>query len=647
MIQRDVRYQVTLVAAAAWVAFFLVGCQPRAPVKEVPEDTFAVAEEYRQRGEWDKALAAYQEYLDRSPKGDKAALAFHRMAQTYLEMGQTERAMEALNRVLREFPSYEGTGEVRLDVALTLYGMGRYEACRASALEWLQLYPDHPLRGEALELLGDSAMALEDRPEAFQWWLEAREAWIGDLQRESELDEKLVGFIRDSPLEALEAVTPLVEGTEYAPELHYRRAQLYLERNDLERAKMAAMSLVLATPEQYWVSLGRELLEQIGDELSVRKGTLGCLLPLSGPFAIYGKEVLDGIQLGMRPFSERQTNPIEELVIRDTKDTPEDAVAALEHLVGTEKVIAVIGPLSSKTAVPVAQRAQELGVPLITLTQRLGVTQIGDMVFRNFVTPSREVERLVSVAVRDMGIKRFAIMYPENSYGRFLMNFFWDALEEMGGKVTAIESYGTDETDFADQIRKMTGLFYPRPRNIAVELEKTRAWEEEEGIIRSDAPEPIVDFDAVFIPDTFSRVAMIAPQLVYHDVLDVQLLGTSLWQSAELVGLTGEYVQGAIFSSGFFEGSGEVDVDAFVKDFRESFGSDPGVLAATGYDTIRLLKDILGTGTVRTRRDLRDSLLRNGGFEGITGNIVFDQDGEVQKQPFLLTVSGNRITLYR
>jgi ABC-type branched-subunit amino acid transport system substrate-binding protein len=631
----------------AGMTFFLWSCQLRAPVKEVPEDNFTIGETYRQQGELDRALDAYRAYLEQKPSGDKAALAYHRVAQTYLEMDQAERALQTLRKIQQEFPEYEGIAGVRLDIARTSYQMGQLEACRTDVLQWMQNYPDHPLRGEALELAGDAANGLGRPAEAFRWWLEAKKQWTGNLEREWELNQKLVGVLSESPPDVLEALAPYTEGTEYAPELYYTMAHRYLEQNDLEGARAAAMALVRSTPEQYWVSLGRNLLEQIRDELSVRIGALGCLLPLSGPFAIYGEEVLNGVELGMGLFSGTNSTPIDELIIRDTKDTPEDAVAALEQIVGKEKVIAVMGPLSSKTALPVAQRAQELGVPLITLTQRSGVTQVGDMVFRNFITPSREVERLVSAAVGDMGIKRFAILYPENSYGRFLTDLFWDALKTMGGRVTAIESYSPEETDFAEEIQKMTGLYYKRPAQLIRKMENILTWEEEESIIRARDPQPIVDFDAVFIPDNFRRVAMIAPQLVYHDVLDVQLLGTSLWQGAELVDLTGEYVQGAVFSSGFFEGSQVDGVDDFVREYRANFGSDPGVLAATGYDTIRLLRHILSSGSIRTRRDLRERLVVGEGIQGITGSIYFDDQGEVQKNPVLLTVSGNRITPYQ
>ena len=168
-----------------------------------------------------------------------------------------------------------------------------------------------------------------------------------------------------------------------------------------------------------------------------------------------------------------------------------------------------------------------------------------------------------------------------------------------------------------------------------------------ESEMEPEGPEPIIDFDAVFIPDNFQRVAMIAPQLAYHDVLDVQLMGTSLWQSSQLIETAGDYVQDTIFPSGFLESSGEPGVRSFVENYRETFDSSPGILAATGYDTIRFLKEVMAAEGISTRKDLQKALLESQNFLGITGSISFDQQGEVEKEPLLLTVSGRRMTLHR
>jgi ABC-type branched-subunit amino acid transport system substrate-binding protein len=362
---------------------------------------------------------------------------------------------------------------------------------------------------------------------------------------------------------------------------------------------------------------------------------------------VYGEEALNGIQLGMDIFSGQREQPVRELVVMDTAGDPARAVAALETMVREERVMTVIGPLSSRAAAAVAQRAEELGVPIIALTQKEGITEGKEMVFRNFLTPHREVDRVLEVALEAMGLKRYAILYPENSYGRHFMNLFWERVEKRGGVVTAVESYDPDETDFAEEIKKMIGTYYPRPASLTERRRNERPPEEEENRLNMEEPEPIVDFDAVFIPDSYTRVAMIAPQLVYHDVVDVQLLGSSLWQSPQLLEMSREYVQGALFPSGFHESSGMPGIRGFIETYTASFESPPGILAASGYDTVRFLEQVMSGQGVRTRSQLQKAILWSQGFDGVTGRIFFSFGGEVEKDPILLTVLGKRISMYR
>ncbi|MBW1797213.1 MAG: penicillin-binding protein activator, partial [Deltaproteobacteria bacterium] len=601
-------------ALIAGTAFFIAGCQAivpvkRAVVKDVPAEQFALAEKYRQGEELDRALEAYGAYVEQYPGHEKAASALDRMAEIYAKKSQFKKALNSYRKISRTHPDYARLSAVRYQIARLLYLSTEYRHSVDEALKWLEKYPRDPLMGDVLLLLGDDFKALGNNVQAFNWWFKAKETWRGDPKIEIELNYKLEELIKVSGIEALEEMAQHASGSEYAPEIHYRMATFFLEQNDLEKAKIAAMALVRSTQEQSWITLGRQLLERVREELSVRPRVVGCLLPLTGPFGIYGEEVLNGIQLGTGMYGEPGEGPDLELVIKDTEGKPEFALAGLEDLVHNEKVMAIIGPLSSRTAVAVAEKAQGLGVPIITLTQREGITETGDMVFRNFLTPSKEVKRLLAPEIFQMGIKRFAILCPDNSYGRFFMNLFWDRLEEMGGTVTAVESYSPDTTDFADQIKKMTGLYYPRSYSLVRKLIEMRTPEEEESRVFPEEPEPIIEFDAIFIPDNFQRVAMIAPQLVYHDVLDVLLMATSLWQSPDLIETAGDYVQGAIFPSGFFESSGESCVSAFSEDYLMDFDAMRGILAATGYDTIRLLKHMMAEKGVRTRGALKDALL--------------------------------------
>jgi branched-chain amino acid transport system substrate-binding protein len=651
MMISELCWQKAVSAMVVGIAFFLTGCHPTVPVKEEParpavEDLWAQAEAYRDQGRLDKALDAYRTYVAQAPTDEKAALALHRMGEIYLGSGRYREAVVVLGRVSEQYPGYGELARVRYQMIKGLYALGDLARSRDEAVRWLQQYPHDPLRGDILVLLGDTYKSLGDTRMAFVRWVEAKEIFADNPQMQQMVKEKLDALINLSGLSELEEITQHAAGSGYAPKIYHKMTTLYLEQDELEKAREAAMSLVRSSQEESWVSLGRQLLEEIQREISVKPEVFGCLLPLSGPFAIYGEEVLNGIELGMELVGGTGEGSGLELVIRDTGGEPARALSGFQEMVDHENVMAVIGPLSSKAAAAVAEKAQEAGVPVITLTQKEGITEIGDMVFRNFLTPAKEVKRLLDAAMGEMDMKRFGILYPENTYGRFFMDLFWNGVEEMGGTITSVESYDPDETDFADPIKKMTGLYYPRPKALAQALRERRSPEEEESEIYPEEPQPIVDFEAVFIPDNSRNIAMIAPHFSYFDVLDVMLMGTNLWESPRLIETAGDYIQGAIFTSGFFEESEDPGVRKFQESYRQNFDSEPGILAATGYDTIRYLMALMAGKEIRTRRSLKKALSTDSGFQGVTGTISFDPTGEVKKEPLLLTVSGNHMRLF-
>jgi branched-chain amino acid transport system substrate-binding protein len=680
------------------VAFFVFGCQPKVVVRETPppapvqkaapvvpekipveepvveepvEETetiaaelFVMAERDFQAGDYENAIKKYELFLEQNPRSEKSRRALYQIAKIHYNLYQYTQALSTLERIIEEYPDHPEVPRVEYDVAMTYYRIGDYSKSNEKALDWLMTYPTNPLRGEVLFLVGRNYNATGDIPQAFFWWLTAsEETYIGYgiPDRRDDIHERIMGLIQRGTIEDLEQMAKWGTGSIYAPRIYHRIASLYLEKNELGKARIAAMDLVRSSPEQYWVSTGRQFLERIEAEFSTRTKTIGCLLPLSGPFAIYGQEALNGIQLGMGLFGVSGNEHGIELIIKDTKGNVDDAVAGVEELANEDHVMAIIGPLASKTAAAASKKAQELGVPIITLTQKDGITNEGYMVFRNFLTPVKEINRLMDKAVNDMNLRRFAILYPDNPYGQYMMNLFWDKIEELQGSVTAVESYQPDQTDFADEIKKMVGLYYPRPESVLEMLKALKALEPKEEISTDSdsekeeqekkekeeeeklAEEPFIDFDAVFIPDNYQRVALIAPQFPFYGIFNIPFLGTSLWQSPELIDNAGDYVQGAIFPSGFFLNSPSTNVREFVESYRMNFESEPGILAANGYDTIRFVKSLLEKRTIYNRRDFQMGLYQHDIFPGVTGDIAFDPQGEVEKEPIMLTILGRSI----
>jgi branched-chain amino acid transport system substrate-binding protein len=657
----------------AVMAFFVFSCEKRIIVKEPPEkvavkeppekkiviDYFAEAENYWSERKYEKALAAYDLYLTVEPKGDRVRDALTRKATIYYTTNQYEEALPLFLDVIEDYP-LERRAEIHLLTAKTYFHLKRYPESRLSALRWLEIYTYYPGREEVFFLLGQTLKELHNNPQAFYWWIKVLESSSVKEEEKEKIRLQLLDLIYHATEDELMQMASYAEESDLIYPIYYQLTLFYLISGRLEKAREAVLNVVSFAPEEEWAIKPQEMLQMIDERLKVRPNVVGCLLPLSGPFALYGQEVLNGLELGFDIFQENEESLSSmELVIRDTEGDPETAIEAIKELAVKEKALVTIGPLISKVAEGVVEKAQELGMPIITLSQSDAITKKGEMVFQNCLNPEDQLRSLVNKVMGEMGLKRFAILYPANSYGKYFMNKLWDKVESNGGVITAVESYDPKSTDFAVEIKKMVGLFYPRPKSNIEEEEEEREEDKKQLEQKMEGPEverevkveeqdleeelePIVDFDAVFIPDNYERAGLIASQLAYHDVLGVTLLGTNLWNSPKLIDIAGRYVHGAIFPSGFFSGSGYIGVDSFVDQYRTSFGQEPQFLAAIGYDTIRVVKEILKEkgNNIKTRENFRSALAGNKYFDSVTGPMFFDNERRAKRDPLLLTISG-------
>jgi ABC-type branched-subunit amino acid transport system substrate-binding protein len=379
--------------------------------------------------------------------------------------------------------------------------------------------------------------------------------------------------------------------------------------------------------------------------VSTRKHLIGCILPLSGKYSKFGQRSLRGIQLAFSFFSDEEVLPYE-LEIYDSRGIPEEAERGVEKLLKEDQAIAILGPLLTSSSEGAARRAEQLKIPMINLSQHPTITTMGEYVFRYAMTREHEVNTLVKYACGDRGMKKFAILYPDDNYGIEFANLFWDKVEECGGMVEGIETYLPAQNDFNREIKRLVGLDQPKARRDEYKIfeEKAKIELNKEEIKESDVKlPPQIDFEALFIPDYAKVIGQIAPTLAYYDVENAALLGTEGWNSKELVERGGEYVEGAVFVDGFFRGGVSSETTAFVKLFEKTFYETPAIWEAQAYDAARLLLTVLSENDIETRESLKEKLSGLSGYVGATKEASFLSNRDVDKELFLLTVRKGEI----
>jgi branched-chain amino acid transport system substrate-binding protein len=240
-----------------------------------------------------------------------------------------------------------------------------------------------------------------------------------------------------------------------------------------------------------------------------------------------------------------------------------------------------------------------------------------------------------------------------------MRDHFWDAVVERGGVVTASSGYEPEATDFAGPIKNMIGYaLLTRSEKEALEkrealMRQSRRLDPQDAALARrvgyalGGPEgeplpPIIDFDVLFIPDTHEKVVLIAPQLTFHQVKGVRLLGSGDWNHPELISIGREHVSGALISALFHNESKFPSVARFVDEYEDTYAGEPDVFSAHGYDAARLVLVQLVAGR-DTRNGVRNGILRTEAFPGASGVIRMGPDGNARKRPFLLQVRGGRM----
>jgi ABC-type branched-subunit amino acid transport system substrate-binding protein len=154
--------------------------------------------------------------------------------------------------------------------------------------------------------------------------------------------------------------------------------------------------------------------------------------------------------------------------------------------------------------------------------------------------------------------------------------------------------------------------------------------------------EAIVNFDAIFIPDSAEKIALIAPQLAFYDIDRVLLLGTNLWHSDTLIHMARDYVQEAIMTDAFYAEDPNINIQEFITTFAERYGQTPGFIEALAYDAAMINFHTLSHPKIRSRKDLTDALQKVRNFEGVTGYTSFQENGDTIKKLYLLQVENEQ-----
>jgi branched-chain amino acid transport system substrate-binding protein len=313
---------------------------------------------------------------------------------------------------------------------------------------------------------------------------------------------------------------------------------------------------------------------------------------------LYREEVnaVGGLEVGGKKY------PLE-FIFEDNESKPETAVNVTLKLIDRDKVLTIIGPQSSRQAVPAAAVANDNEVPMITpWSTNPDATRDRPWVFRAAFLDPFQAPVVANFATKQFSAKKAAVLFEiSNDYSKGLADNFrgvWEKLHGKGG-VVAFESHGPKDQDFSAQLTKMI------------------------------AAKP----DFIFLPENYSFAALIVPQA--RDLgFKGAFMGSDAWGSAELMKLCGDACKGQFFSTHYAAAGAKGKTKEFIDKYNKKYGYVPDDVAALTWDAVTLVAGAiqkagaLDGNTRAMRKKIRDNLAMVQEFKGITGDMRFDAQGD-------------------
>lgn len=372
--------------------------------------------------------------------------------------------------------------------------------------------------------------------------------------------------------------------------------------------KKRVLSAMLAMAMTATVLSGCGKSETESSTADSKEITLAFVGPQTGDNAEYGKSMKTAAQIAVDEWNEKGgvIGKKIKLVDYDDANSSEQAASIAEKIVGDKSISAVMGHFSSGVAMTAAEVYQEAEIALVNgSAAHMDYAKIGDAIFRNNAIYTTDANTMLQI-MEYLGVKKFGILNPNNDAGISVTSAVEDMMERYGDKypIELVEPqlYEDGTVDFTASV----------------------AWFQEQGV------------EAVYSSGPYSACAPFIQQYRAKDK-DVKFVMSAACFSKEFLELAGKDGEGVLIGTSFFYGSEDEKIKSFAEKYTKAYGSEPSTFAAQIYDATYAILYAIEKGESAERADIVKNLADTD-FQGVTGKITFDEEGNCLKQQVLLEI---------
>jgi branched-chain amino acid transport system substrate-binding protein/urea transport system substrate-binding protein len=182
---------------------------------------------------------------------------------------------------------------------------------------------------------------------------------------------------------------------------------------------------------------------------------VGAVLPFSGGVELYGGQAKLGIDLAAREINAGGGilgRPVE-VVYEDDKTDPAAALDATHKLIERDRVLAVVGPITSRNLDAIAPAIESTKTPLLYATNYEG-GKCSRYVFSFSTVPNQELAQLLPYMNRTFGNTYF-MLGADRAWPRNMFAAAEPIIAKLGGRVVGKELTTGKEADFGPLIGRI------------------------------------------------------------------------------------------------------------------------------------------------------------------------------------------------
>lgn len=341
------------------------------------------------------------------------------------------------------------------------------------------------------------------------------------------------------------------------------------------------------------------------------------LLAVAGPFtgdsSEFGVQIKMAVELAREELNAKggiAGRPIQ-LMMEDDAGNPAEAQNVATKIASNPNVLAVIGHFNSSCSLAAKSAYTEAKMVMFSpASTNVNVTKNSDYVFRNIFTDDFQGQSLARYAAEILGVKKVAILFDNDDYGRGLKESFKKKAETLGITILNETAYSKDTNDFRSQLTTISG-YQP---------------------------------ELVLVAGLYKHAAVIAKQARELGIKTPFIGGDGVF-SEQYITLAGPAAEGTYVSCPFLFELGGERAKQFAEKFRAKYSREPDAWAALSFDAFQLIVKAIETNGA-TREGIHQYLKGINSpataYDGLTGKTFFDEEGDCRKPVQMAVVKDGR-----